>query len=152
MPTGWRPADVVEKYPVYKIDDVYQFEKYHTEVSPSLKTWLWTQLAILLIFVSFLFGNIAAIGSPGMFIYGLFIFLYVYAFAELMDNNPQAWIPEFLKCCLGLGIIIYTGNWFGTTAISPYIPFIIAAYLIGSLMLSVIICRQWKKETGLLAP
>ncbi|HRN58010.1 MAG TPA: sterol desaturase family protein, partial [Agriterribacter sp.] len=26
MPTGWRPADVVEKHPVYKIDDVYHFK------------------------------------------------------------------------------------------------------------------------------
>jgi hypothetical protein len=29
MPTGWRPDDVAEKYPVYKINDVYQFEKYN---------------------------------------------------------------------------------------------------------------------------
>jgi len=26
MPTGWRPADVAQKYPVFKIEDVYQFE------------------------------------------------------------------------------------------------------------------------------
>ena len=26
MPTGWRPADVAEKYPVFKINDVYHFE------------------------------------------------------------------------------------------------------------------------------
>jgi sterol desaturase/sphingolipid hydroxylase (fatty acid hydroxylase superfamily) len=28
MPLGWRPADVAAKYPVYKIEDVYHFEKY----------------------------------------------------------------------------------------------------------------------------
>ncbi|MEL6257067.1 MAG: sterol desaturase family protein, partial [Bacteroidota bacterium] len=28
MPLGWRPEDVKEKYPVYKIEDVYNYEKY----------------------------------------------------------------------------------------------------------------------------
>ncbi|MFT3910281.1 MAG: sterol desaturase family protein [Ferruginibacter sp.] len=32
-PTGWRPADVAEKYPVYKIENVYAFEKYDTGFS-----------------------------------------------------------------------------------------------------------------------
>jgi alkylglycerol monooxygenase len=30
MPTGWRPADMEEKYPVYKIEDIYNFQKYDT--------------------------------------------------------------------------------------------------------------------------
>lgn len=30
-PTGWRPKDVEEAYPVYKIDDVYNFEKYFSK-------------------------------------------------------------------------------------------------------------------------
>ena len=29
MPLGWRPEDVAEKYPVNKISDVYNFEKYN---------------------------------------------------------------------------------------------------------------------------
>ena len=29
MPLGWRPQDVIEQYPVYKIEDVFDFEKYH---------------------------------------------------------------------------------------------------------------------------
>jgi len=33
MPTGWRPADVAEAYPVYKIEDVYDFEKFETKYS-----------------------------------------------------------------------------------------------------------------------
>ena len=39
MPTGWRPADVTEKYPVYKIEDVYAFEKYNPASSPFLYAW-----------------------------------------------------------------------------------------------------------------
>ena len=32
MPTGWRPDDVVEKFPVYKIEDVYNFQKYDLNI------------------------------------------------------------------------------------------------------------------------
>ena len=85
--TGWRPDDVAERFPVHKIGDVYRFEKYHTEFSKIFLAWTWIQLLLLLLFVSYLFGNIALVGKPGIFIYGAFIFLYVYAFTELMDKN-----------------------------------------------------------------
>jgi alkylglycerol monooxygenase len=49
MPTGWRPADVAEKYPVYKIEDVYAFEKYETKAgSPAFISWIWIQITLLL--------------------------------------------------------------------------------------------------------
>ena len=40
------------------------------------------------------FANMAAIGSPGMFIYGGFVFLSVYAYTELMDKHVFALIWE----------------------------------------------------------
>ncbi len=94
MPTGWRPKDVAEKFPVYKIEDVYSFQKYAPEYSNQLLIWSWIQLSILLISTSYLFANIAAIGSPGIFVYGLFIFLSVYSFTELMDRNRFAFLWE----------------------------------------------------------
>ncbi len=152
MPTGWRPDDVNEKYPVYKITDVYHFDKYSTSITQSVKIWLWIQLGALLIFVAYLFGNIAAIGSPGIFIYGLFVFLFVYAFSELMDNNRKAWIPELLKFVLGTGIVFYTNDWFGTNSISLYIKFSVVSYLTISLILSFVFCRQFKKTPLSITP
>lgn len=113
MPTGWRPADVAEKYPVHKIEDVYNFEKYATRSSPSFIAWTWIQTGILLLILSYFFAHIAQIGSPGMFIYGGFIFLFVYAFTELMDHHPYAWIWEMAKTLYGAGILYYLGDWFG---------------------------------------
>jgi alkylglycerol monooxygenase len=63
MPTGWRPADVTAKYPVYKIEDVYNFDKYDTKASTGLHIWSWVQMIVMLLFVSHLFGNIAAINE-----------------------------------------------------------------------------------------
>ena len=112
MPLGWRPADVVEKYPVYKIEDVYDFEKYNPAYSSSLLIWCWVQLIMLLLFTSYLFANIADIGIPGIFLYGLYIFLAVYAFTELMDLDRYALMWEIGKNILGCVIIFKSGDWF----------------------------------------
>ena len=132
MPTGWRPADVAEEYPVYKIEDVYNFEKYDSKSSKLLVICAWVQVMGLLIFVSYLFGNIAKIGSPNIFIYGGFIFLFVYAFTDLMDKNKSAVVWELAKNIFGIGIIFYLGDWFGSDRFSPMIKYILVGYFIVS--------------------
>ena len=113
MPLGWRPADVVEKYPVYKIEDVYHFEKYDTPAPKGMMIYLWIQLFCLLLIVSYLFGNVASIGLTNMMYYGLFIFAQVYALTEFMDRNPRALIYEVVKNMICVGGILYYGGWFG---------------------------------------
>jgi sterol desaturase/sphingolipid hydroxylase (fatty acid hydroxylase superfamily) len=113
MPLGWRPADVVEKYPVYKIEDVYHFEKYDTPAPKGMIIYLWIQLFCLLLIVSYLFGNVASIGLTNMMYYGLFIFAQVYALTEFMDRNPRALMYEIVKNMICVGGILYYGGWFG---------------------------------------
>lgn len=137
MPTGWRPADVAEKYPVYKIEDVYDFEKYNPISSKALQTWSFIQLFILLGFISYLFGNLATIGSPGIFLYGLFIFTYIYAMTELMDGNPRAYVWEGIKLITGVYLINNTNGWFGAEKLFQYIPHIVFAYLLAAMYLSI---------------
>src|SRR6185369_1056532 len=99
-PTGYRPADVAEKYPVYKIEDVYHFEKYATKASTALKSWSWIQIVSMLLFISYLFGNIAIINKIDgsyIYIYAAFIFLGVYAYTDLMDRNSSAIFWESIK-------------------------------------------------------
>ena len=132
MPTGWRPADVAEKYPVYKIDDVFHFDKYDTKGTTALHTWLWIQLVALLLFISYLFGNIAQIGSPGMFLYGAFIFLSVYSLTELMDRNRNTIYWEVFKNGFAAYLLIAQGDWFGISAFAAWAVYAVAAYLIVS--------------------
>ena len=127
--------------PVYKIEDVYHFKKYDSALSPAMKSWLWFQLIALLLFISYLFGNIAAIGSQGMFIYGFFVFTFVYALSELMDNNSYAWVWELLKTMTGFGIIFYSGDWFLTNNYHPMIKNAIATYFLISLIVTFYFCR-----------
>jgi alkylglycerol monooxygenase len=147
MPTGWRPADVADKFPVYKIEDVYHFEKYETGHSKILLAWSWIQMISTLLLISYCFGNIATIGSPGIFIYGGFIFLQVYAFTDLMDRNRYAWVWESLKCILGFSILIRTGDWFGMHQFVSGASYMMATYLLLSLMASIYLSFTENLET-----
>jgi alkylglycerol monooxygenase len=130
MPTGWRPADVAQKYPVYKIEDVYHFDKYDTRNTKALNVCIWAQTIMLLLFVSYLFGNIAKIGSPNMFMYGAFIFLFVYAMTELMDRSRYSLIWEIIKNTAGLSFIYWLGDWFGAGAYGALINYVLIAYFL----------------------
>lgn len=138
-PTGYRPADVIEKYPVYKIEDVYHFNKYAPSASPALKMWSWIQLLMILFFVSYLFGNIALIknlDTSYIFWYGGFVFLSVYATTELMDRNPYAIGWEILRSGLGIAFLVYQNDWFGASQYLPAIKYILGSYFIVSILAS----------------
>ncbi|MET0635120.1 MAG: sterol desaturase family protein [Chitinophagaceae bacterium] len=139
-PTGYRPADMIEKFPVIKIDDVYGYKKYDPVTPVYLKYWSSAQLFFLLLFVSYLFGNIGMINQmdpAAIYIYGLFIFISVYAMTELMDQHPWSWIWELARAGLALGIIFDSGDWFGSAAYSPFISLVLVAYFIISLVVAV---------------
>jgi alkylglycerol monooxygenase len=132
MPLGWRPADVVEKYPVYKIEDVYHFEKYDTPAPKGMIIYLWIQLFCLLLIVSYLFGNVASIGLTNMMYYGLFIFAQVYALTEFMDRNPRALIYEVVKNMICVGGILYYGGWFGLQNYFGASSYVLMGYFVAS--------------------
>ncbi len=150
MPTGWRPDDVSEKYPVYKVEDVYQLEKYAPFASRQIVTWSWLQLLVMLAMICYLFGNIAKIGSPHIFIYGAFIFLSVYSYTELMDRNPYALVWEIIKNIAGIGIIFYIGDWFGASAYVPWInTAMIAWFLISTVVTAWFVFYHFKTDNNL---
>lgn len=130
MPTGWRPADVIDRYPVKKIDNVYEYQKYEPVSSPLLNAWAWVQFTCVTLLVFYFFGNLSSIGSPNIFIYGGFIFLTVYSYTELMDRNPLALVWEAVKNLLGLGFIFYTGDWFGISNVFVWGKYLVMAYFI----------------------
>jgi sterol desaturase/sphingolipid hydroxylase (fatty acid hydroxylase superfamily) len=144
MPLGWRPADVAAQYPVYKIEDVYDFEKYDTPASKSMQVYLWAQLICVLLLVSYMFANVAMIkglGISNLFLYGGFIFLQVYALTEFMDRGKYAWVLETIKNMVCISLIAQSGEWFGSNAISS----LIAPVLIGYFVLSTIAVYYFSK-------
>jgi alkylglycerol monooxygenase len=135
-PTGWRPDGFEEKYPKHKITDVYHFNKYNAGYSMALKYWSIAQVLITLFFLVFLCNNIATIGLPNIFIYGLFIFITVYSYTELMDKNWFSIFWEGARLILGLAIIFYFGDWFGLNKILSIGNYLVMAYLIISFVIN----------------
>lgn len=146
-PTGWRPEGFEEKYPVNKIEDVYNFQKYGTQNSNLLVYWSVIQLFITLAFVSYLFYNIAVIGMPKIFVYGFFIFLSIYSYTDLMDKNRSAVFFELFRFFFGLAIISFYGDWFGLSALFSFANVVIISYLLVSLGMSFYISYHEKNQS-----
>lgn len=147
--TGYRPADVGMKYPVYKIEDVYHFEKYDTKASAALHVWCWVQLLMILLFISYFFGNIALINSLDnsyIFWYGGFLFLSVYALTELMDRNSYAIFWEVIRSGLGLAFLFQQQDWFGATAFLYSVYYFLVAYFILSIVVTGWFVLKHRKE------
>lgn len=142
MPTGWRPSDVIEKYPVKKITDIHHIIKYNPQSSGALKIWTWVQIGSTVALSLYFLGNIALIGFPNVFYYGGFIFLSIYAFTELMDGNPYSLVWEAVKNTIGIGVIYYNGDWFGSDTLFPELSNIIVAYFVISTFITALFCIQ----------
>ncbi len=146
-PTGWRPADVEARFPVNKIEDPYQYEKYDTKASTALNAWAWVQFMAVVALVFYFFGNIGRIGTQNVFIYGGFIFLTVYCYTELMDRNRNALVLETVKNAIGLGLIYWMGDWFGASAVFPFSTIMAGSFFILSTVVTAyFVLYEFKNE------
>jgi hypothetical protein len=151
-PTGWRPENFEEKYPVTKITNVYDFEKYGVQHSKKLMYWSLFQAIITLLLISYLYNSIALIGLPNVFIYGAFIFLTIYSYTELMDTRKSSIFWESIRFAFGIGLIFYFGDWFGMNQLFPFASYIIGGYLLLSLAVTVyFVSINFEKETMIVA-
>ena len=130
MPTGWRPEDVEAAYPVQKIDDVYNFEKYRTLASSWFITWSWFQFVMITFLLLYMLYGLTDIGFPGALYYGAIIFAGIYGFTSVMDRlKSGVWI-EVIVGLVGLSIIIQTGDWFGLSQLIAPGGYIVGAYFV----------------------
>ena len=148
--TGWRPKDVETANPVYKIDDVYQFEKYAQDKSPFFMSWIWFQIAAIILIACYMLAHIASIGSPDIFIYGGFIFIFVFALTDLMDGNSSFIFWEIVKLSYGLAIILITGDWFGMNLIYANATVFGMGYFLLSACITIYLGLESKKQEAIL--
>lgn len=114
MPTGWRPKDMEEKYPVAYIKDAHKIEKYETVLSPFAKGFAWLQFLLTLGLMLILFSKIADYKFPEIVLFSIFIFVLIYAYTSFMDKNNHAIIAQLLATILAsLNVYINNGSWIG---------------------------------------
>ncbi len=112
MPTGWRPKDVIESYPVHIIEDVYHFEKYKTPVSRFISSYALFQLLTLTAFLLHMLYLVGDIGMNDLLFYGGFLFVSIYGFTSLMDHQRSGVIIELIRPSLGIAYLLTVGDWF----------------------------------------
>ena len=151
-PTGWRPENYEERYPVVKITNVYDFDKYGVQYSKKMMYWSLFQAIITLLLISYLYNSIALIGLPNVFIYGAFIFLTVYSYMELMDTRKIAVFWESMRFVFGIGLIFYLSDWFGMNQLVPFASYVMVSYLVLSLIVTIyFVISNFEKETMIVA-
>ena len=109
MPTGWRPADVRERFPIEVVTDAYARPKYNTRYSKLLLYWSWFQLVLHNLLIYYMLFHIADFPFVDIFTYCSFIMLSIFAYTTLMDRHALAVPLEVIKLLLG-GILVYQMN------------------------------------------
>ncbi|USD25710.1 sterol desaturase family protein [Flagellimonas marinaquae] len=130
MPTGWRPEDVKEKYPISIIQNVYNFSKYQPEVTSTLKTYALFQLIVTTFLMLFMFYSYSEIGFDGLLLFGAFIFVGIYGYTTLMDRKKYAIWIEVVRGLGGLVFIYITNDWFGVNSYFSIGSYLIALYFL----------------------
>jgi alkylglycerol monooxygenase len=136
MPTGWRPSDVIEKYPINLATDVYAVEKYSPYASPLLKAWSWFQLILCNFLVFYMLLHITDFGYVDLMMYVIFIAISIFAYTSLMDRDLIAIPAETIKLTLGFVLIYRLGSWFQMDEVIPGATLMMAAYMVISFVLS----------------
>ena len=107
MPTGYRPKDVAEKYPINKIDDVHNFDKYSPPTNKLVTSWVLFQWLSTNVLVFFFLSNFSKFNTNQSLIFGGIIFLSIFSYSAVMDGFKWAYKLEFVRniLCLFLFII-----------------------------------------------
>jgi alkylglycerol monooxygenase len=132
MPTGWRPADVVDRYPLAIIENPYEQVKYDSKPSKNLQLWSWAQLVVHFLLIYHLLTSFGNIQYADVLLYAAFMMVSIFAFTSLMDRHPRAPVFESIKFAFGLFLFSKFGAWFNLGEIIPGAAYIILVYLAAS--------------------
>ena len=132
MPTGWRPADVAERYPVDYVSDFSTFEKFSPSYSNAFLAWAFLQMLFSLMMMGFLFYRIDKISHAETLIYGGFLLVSIFAYTAVMDKKIYGVVAMVIQAALGIALISQTGDWFGMVHIWSSAPLIIIGFWVVS--------------------
>ena len=114
MPTGWRPADVREKYPLQEVTNPEKQIKYKTENSVLLVANSWVQLNITIILMFHLFTIIPSFSATLNYLYAIMLIVNVFSFTSTLDHRNYALVAESVKLSLGFSLLYFQNySWFG---------------------------------------
>ncbi len=137
MPTGWRPEDVVNRYPAPQQKNIYEREKYNPDTSDFLVYWSWFQLIVINLFIYHALVSFATMSYWEVIYYLGFCFAAILAYTSLMEYAKVALGFEAAKLSLACGILWLYGSWFDIDLIVTGLSYVVAAYCVISFFVTV---------------
>ncbi|MDB9853967.1 sterol desaturase family protein [Candidatus Marinimicrobia bacterium] len=134
MPTGWRPNDVKEKYPLIFNKNPAEQVKYETRNSKLFIIWSYFQLSIAGGLMLHFFTIISTKMTYPMYFYGLFLMVHIFAYTSALDRKKYSIYAESLKFSI-LVILLFNEQffWFG---LSQFFGYLLMSYCITSLAIT----------------
>ena len=112
MPTGWRPKDMVKKYPIHTIGEPKNIKKYNLNYNKLIKRIaLFNFLSINIILFYFLY-EFSNLSDMNRLIIGLIIFVSIFGFTSLMDGYKWGKNFEIFRSIFITIILIFDFNSF----------------------------------------
>jgi len=140
MPTGWRPKDIVDKYPRNSVDNVYDQKKYKPNYTILHKIFVGfhfiTLNIVLFIFLNS-FADLTIFDKSG---YLIFIFSTIFSFSSIMDGFKWSVSFEFIRIFIGLIVILLQGDFQLTS--NPSMSIFLLSYLIISFILNLLVQKS----------
>lgn len=145
MPTGWRPKDVKAKYPITSVSDVYNRPKYDTRPTALLLWWSWFQLIANNVLMYYILAHFGDFDFYYIALYMVFLFLSIFSYTTLMDQNWFAFPVELIKLWLGLYLVYVMNGWYGLDNYLPGGTILIMTYLGISFFVTIMLLSLGKK-------
>jgi len=143
MPTGWRPADVIKKYPLLETIDPSKQTKYKVHNSNKVIFWGWLQLITTGFLMLHLFIIIPDVDASMYYLYALFLLMNIFSFTAILDNKKYAVLVDLLKLLMvSFILLIQDFSWYGLNSLHSSLFFI---YIISSNLISFYLCNQFDK-------
>lgn len=130
--TGWRPEGFDEKYPIDVVKDLSKFKKYETPATKAMIAWSWFQYVMMFFLTMYFLVNFKNIGTTGVSLNAILIFVIVYGYSSVMDREKNAVWIESLRALFGLTLLFQTGDWFGLDSLVPGATLFLFFYFISA--------------------
>ena len=134
MPTGWRPNDMIEKFPIDYINNPDEQVKFDTNHSNLFLAWSWFQFSIALGLMLHMFSVIHNFQGELGYLYVAIIFVHIFSFTSLLDGKWYSIFAEFIKAVIVIFVLnIQDYTWYD---LNQNISYLIYFYLLLSISLT----------------
>ncbi|OUW62152.1 MAG: sterol desaturase [bacterium TMED198] len=105
MPTGWRPHDVQETYPLIKYSNPYSQKKYNTKLDYKLTAWVWIAFVVSSFLTAHMFIVVESLKPFMIVLYTSFLIISIFSYSSLLDLKRYYLRIEASKVALGFFIL-----------------------------------------------